>query len=88
MTEIVPSHPRHHLTLRELVKLVEAHGGGMDSQLTIESDGEPVYIEAYTEDGKPLTGTPKSQVDPQPDLQYDVQVQQHNINVARGWGRW
>ena len=39
--------PRYETTLRKLLAAVEAVGGDLDTALTIEADGEPVYITAH-----------------------------------------
>ena len=47
MTEIIEPADAHKITLRELLNLVSARGGDMNTPLLIEADGEPVYINFY-----------------------------------------
>lgn len=59
MIELFPWDDRehcHHLDIspRILLEAVEAAGGDMDTLVTLDSDGEPVYVECY-----PGTGIPE-----------------------------
>lgn len=53
MIELIePESQYDGITLRDLLKLVEASGGSLDTPLYISADGEPVYINAYLEGPK------------------------------------